>query len=279
MAREGWCLTFSAPPLGFSNVTLFHRPAEQADRFQRNYRNVPIAQKKSYKRIQVSNAFKVTLEQAARVTFIRDREGDIYEQFACIPDDKYHLLIRSRVTRRLVDGSDLYHSLESLPPAGYYSLEVQSDKRKNKEKRIVQMAICHGRFRIARPANLAKAGYTEHIMLNCIWAQEITPGVSEPINWKLLTTHEVCCYEDAAKMVEWYSYRWYIHHHADRSIDRNQVMRLADCTFIDRNEKLLITGSTGINKKNVMRFFVLSLTTDYKTEYYDFVIFILCVYL
>jgi DNA replication protein DnaC len=70
-----------------------------------------------------------------------------------------------------------------------------------------------------------------------------------------------------------------IHFHADRSIDRNQVMRLADCTFIDRNENLLITGSTEIGKKNVMRFFVLSLTTDYKTEYYDFVIFILCVYL
>ena len=39
-----------------------------------------------------------------------------------------------------------------------------------------------------------------------------------------------------------------IHYHADRSIDRNQVMRLADCTFIDRFENLLITGSTGIGK-------------------------------
>ena len=39
-----------------------------------------------------------------------------------------------------------------------------------------------------------------------------------------------------------------IHYHADRSIDRNQVMRLADCTFLDRYENLLITGSTGIGK-------------------------------
>lgn len=197
-------------PLGFSDVKLFHRPLEQADRFQRNYKNVPIAQKESYKWIQVSNASKVTLEQAERVTFIQDREGDIYEQFACIPDDKHHLLIRSRVTRRLVDGSDLYHSMESLPAAGYYSIEIQSDKRNNKEKRIAHMSICYGKFSIARPVNLAKSGYPDHILLNCIWAQEITPGVSDPINWKLLTTHEVCCYEDAAKMVEWYSYRWYI---------------------------------------------------------------------
>lgn len=39
-----------------------------------------------------------------------------------------------------------------------------------------------------------------------------------------------------------------INYHADRSIDRNQVMRLADCTFVGRNENLLITGSTGIGK-------------------------------
>lgn len=42
-----------------------------------------------------------------------------------------------------------------------------------------------------------------------------------------------------------------IHYHADRSIDRNQVMRLADCHFIDRNENLLITGSTGIGKSYI----------------------------
>jgi len=42
-----------------------------------------------------------------------------------------------------------------------------------------------------------------------------------------------------------------IHYHVERSIDRNQVMRLADCTFIDRNENLLITGSTGIGKSYV----------------------------
>jgi DNA replication protein DnaC len=42
-----------------------------------------------------------------------------------------------------------------------------------------------------------------------------------------------------------------IHYHADRSIDRNQIMRLAECSFIGRNENLLITGSTGIGKSYV----------------------------
>ena len=42
-----------------------------------------------------------------------------------------------------------------------------------------------------------------------------------------------------------------VHYHADRNIDRNQIMRLADCTFIGRYENLLVTGSTGIGKSYI----------------------------
>jgi DNA replication protein DnaC len=34
----------------------------------------------------------------------------------------------------------------------------------------------------------------------------------------------------------------------ERSIDQNQIMRLATCDFINRKENILITGSTGIGK-------------------------------
>ncbi|MGA0555351.1 ATP-binding protein [Larkinella sp. VNQ87] len=37
----------------------------------------------------------------------------------------------------------------------------------------------------------------------------------------------------------------------ERSLDRNQLLRLADCDFIKRNEALLITGSTGIGKSYI----------------------------
>ena len=35
---------------------------------------------------------------------------------------------------------------------------------------------------------------------------------------------------------------------SDRGIDKNVVMRLAECNFIDKKENILITGSTGIGK-------------------------------
>lgn len=35
---------------------------------------------------------------------------------------------------------------------------------------------------------------------------------------------------------------------SDRGIDKNLIMRLAECTFINKKENILITGSTGIGK-------------------------------
>lgn len=35
---------------------------------------------------------------------------------------------------------------------------------------------------------------------------------------------------------------------ADRGMDKNQMMRLAECTFIDKKENVLITGSAGVGK-------------------------------
>lgn len=42
-----------------------------------------------------------------------------------------------------------------------------------------------------------------------------------------------------------------VHFDVDRNIERNQVMRLAECTFIQKKENLLITGSTGIGKSYI----------------------------
>ena len=42
-----------------------------------------------------------------------------------------------------------------------------------------------------------------------------------------------------------------LHFDIDRNLDKNQFMRLAECTFIPRKENLLITGSTGIGKSYI----------------------------
>ncbi len=42
-----------------------------------------------------------------------------------------------------------------------------------------------------------------------------------------------------------------IHYPQDRNVEKNQIMRFADCSFIDKAETILITGSTGIGKSYI----------------------------
>jgi DNA replication protein DnaC len=42
-----------------------------------------------------------------------------------------------------------------------------------------------------------------------------------------------------------------VNYTANRTLDRNQVMRFAECSFIDKQENILITGSTGIGKSYI----------------------------
>jgi len=199
----------SLNPLGFSHIKVFHRPEEMPDRNQRRYKQQPITEKESYKWIEVAQKSKDILNDAASVTFIEDREGDIYEQFALIPDEKFHLLIRSRTTRNLSNGKSLYKEVNAQPIAGTYTIDLPTDSRKNQYKRRTEIALRFKECEIKCPANLKNKGYPPTITLTCISVKE-TGKVSKPINWKLLTTHKVENYEDALLMVEWYAARWYI---------------------------------------------------------------------
>lgn len=40
-------------------------------------------------------------------------------------------------------------------------------------------------------------------------------------------------------------------YHSNRNMDKNQIMRFAQCSFIDKHENILITGSTGIGKSYI----------------------------
>lgn len=202
----------SMHPLGFSAVKIFHRDEGQPDRFERNYKQQAIENKESYKWIEVAQSSKISLSTASRVTFIQDREGDIYEQFCRVADQKHHLLIRSRTTRNLLDGSDLYTVMKTLPVAGVYTIEVSADKRVARKKRTAQIAVRYDTFKIKRPATLSKILYPDHFTVRGILVEEITPGVPEQdrINWKLLTTHVIKDLADVLQLIEWYSCRWYI---------------------------------------------------------------------
>jgi hypothetical protein len=199
----------SLNPLGFSWIKVFHRDEQMPDRNERNYKRQPIEEKESYKWIEVAKKSKEVLSEAETVTFIEDREGDIYEQFALIPDEKHHLIIRSRTTRNLTNGNNLYAKVDATPVAGVYTIEVPTDKRKQQYKRKASIELRFTTCEIKCPDKVSNKGYPPSITVTCISAKEIG-NASNPISWKLLTTHRVENFEEALQIVYRYSVRWYI---------------------------------------------------------------------
>lgn len=229
-------------PLGFSHIKVFHRPQALPDKRQRNYARQPIEEKESYKWLEVAQASKQILQTAASVTFIEDREGDIYEQFARIPAPSVHLLIRSRANRKLADGTDLYDQLAACELAGTYTVEVPTDKRKGQYRRQAELELRYMSCQITCPANLRRKGYPDFLPVTCIGVTETDQTGAHPIDWKLLTTHEVADFSQALQMVRWYSSRWYI----------EQLFRLLKKQGFDIEQTELETG-WAIRKLAVMQ--------------------------
>jgi hypothetical protein len=194
--------------LGYSSIKVWERKEDTPDRHVREYKKLPIEQKESYKWIEAAAKSKDLLKQASSITVIADRESDIYNLLATIPDPKVHLLIRSSTNRRIVNGGKLVDYLNSLPVQHHYTLEVRGDVRKNIEKRKAVIAVKWGKAAILKTReskNRELPGSTE---LYVIEAKE--QNKSGGICWRLLTTHAVTNAEQAIQVIEWYKQRWHI---------------------------------------------------------------------
>ena len=199
--------------LGFSDIQLWHRAENKKNKKERNYPSLPIAEKESKKWLDACKDGKEHLEEARTITFIEDREGDIYEQFATIPDERTHLVIRSCRDRKLDDGSMLYAKLAGQPPAGEYEIALVKDIRKGGvESRKATVEVRYCRVSITKPKKVkARPGFPQTVEVYAVEVKEknVPPGCDGVI-WRILTTHEVTCYEDALGVIRKYRIRWYI---------------------------------------------------------------------
>lgn len=197
--------------LGFSDIQLWHRKEDKLDKEEREYHNQPIEEKESFKWIKACVESKQHLKGAKSVTFVEDREGDIYEQFASIPDEHTHLIIRSRDNRRLSDGGKLFETLSAESVAGSYDIEIVKDIRKGVEKRIARVEVRFCKINIAKPQRLKKPHIADEVALHAIEVKEIGEvDFASPIHWRILTTHDISNYEQAIKIINNYRLRWYI---------------------------------------------------------------------
>lgn len=200
---------YSGFPIGFADIKVWNRPIDLITKYEREYQKLPIQEKESYKWIESSIKSKEALREAKMVIIIQDREGDIYEQFATVPDEKTHLLIRSKADRVLSEGVKLFNTLSKCEAAGTYSMDIAGDKRKKQVKRtaIIEVRFCP--IVLKKPQSASKH-VKATVELFAIEAKEINAKTGQTIHWRLLTTLPVTTIEEALCIIEWYSWRWII---------------------------------------------------------------------
>ena len=192
--------------LGLAHACVWRRRKRKAA----NYKQLPIERKESYRWLEAGAEAKAVLAQAAMVTVLDDREGDIYEKWARLPDARTHLLTRASRNRSLVGGGSLFPTLAGFTEAHRFVLELRAQPGKRSARQAC-ISVRFGRIRVCRPGNCSYPNAPEEIELFAVEAREVDPPPGEkPICWRLVTTHTVETLAQALQVIQWYRLRWHI---------------------------------------------------------------------
>jgi hypothetical protein len=168
----------------------------------------PLAQKESRRWLEGARQAAHALQGAASVTVVADRESDIYEEFACRPDD-VHLLTRAAQDRLLADGRHLFEAARSFAEVARPMIDVPAKGKRKARQTMVSLR--YGEVSLCRPRRGHNAKVPANVTLRVVHVEEIAPPRGEKaVTWTLLTTHAVDGVADAQRMVAYYRRRWTI---------------------------------------------------------------------
>jgi len=168
-----------------------------------------IEDKESMRWIETGAAAKAALAAARQVTLIADRESDIYEEWAALPEARFDLITRVSRDRKLAGGARLFAVAADWPVADRSVLDLPA--RKNRPARRATLALKYGTVQICRPQHCSTAGLPKSVTLQLVEVEELdAPPGADVIHWRLLTSHQVRSAAQAHQIVAWYRQRWRI---------------------------------------------------------------------
>jgi Transposase DDE domain len=168
-----------------------------------------LSDKESQRWIATALAAKPLLAKAAMVTAIGDRESDIFALYAGVAEGNFHVIARSMHDRNLADGTGLYAASEAMTVVDQRAIVLPA--RAQRAERTAQLELRFGAVSLARPQTRFLRHLPESLSLNYVDVREPEPRAgTEPLHWRLLTTHTVATAEQAWRIVEWYKRRWLI---------------------------------------------------------------------
>ena len=172
-------------PLGFCWLSLWNRHFGQADKVARNYGRLPIEDKEYYRWLESAEQGKEVLSLSQQVTWIADRESDIYEYLARIPDEKTHLLVRISHNRCLANQDlKLFEYLSAQSPVAEMQIEIKGNKVRRNRQAVLELR--YAPVTLQKPSNKKTTKDAQQLSL---WAIEVredlktVPQGEEAICW------------------------------------------------------------------------------------------------
>jgi hypothetical protein len=163
----------------------------------------PLAERESRRWVETAEQAKPVLAQAAMVTVVSDREGDMYPLWSRVPTLGWHVL--SRVRRPVVR-----QMAEAFAVSDTRMLQVSSPLP-GQPKREAKVALRFGTVEIKRSPNEKDRSLAKTVGLTLVDVREVDPPAdAEAIHWQLLTTHVLVTADQAWQVVSWYQARWCI---------------------------------------------------------------------
>jgi Transposase DDE domain len=172
------------------------------------------ADKESQRWLDTTARASEELGAARCITILSDRESDIYEHFACRPDN-VHLIVRACQNRKIEAGVEngdallLFAFVDGLPEADRFTAKIPAAP--GRRERIAELAIRFAPVELSKPRHGAARELPDKVALVLVDVLEVSiPPDAAPIHWRLLTTYSVASLNEARKIVDLYRMRWVI---------------------------------------------------------------------
>jgi len=155
------------------------------------------------------------LAQAASITVVSDRESDFYELFAERPAN-VQLIVRACQNRRIElpaqEPGDrlLFSFIERQSEEGRFVVTIPAAP--GRKARNAELAVRCAPVILRKPLNGADPALPATVAVTLVDVRETSapPDGSEPVHWRLLTTHAVTTLAQARRVIDLYRLRWII---------------------------------------------------------------------
>jgi Transposase DDE domain len=181
-------------------------------------RQSPFEKKDTHRWLRGALAAGEKYKEASLRTVVSDSETDIYELYCALIVADLHFVIRAHQDRCLTEGKKLYPEIDRFEVQGTYSVKLPAtDKR---SAHLAELELSWGKVAILKSKQLKQyeksngtADLPEELELTVVRVRESAKtvvGKETPIDWVLMTSHEVQTWEQAIQIVQFYRWRWVI---------------------------------------------------------------------